>query len=93
MEYRQIIERATNQGLDFSKKHIVIPREENCFSFDGELVFGRIFEDDNILYILKEVETCWGNEKQPFLYRITDSYETWIKGDTLSYKIDFFTVE
>lgn len=92
-EYRQIIQRATQQGIDFSKKHIIIPREENAFVFDGELVFGRIFENDDILYILREVETSWGSEKQPFLYRITDSYETWIQGDMLSYKIEFYTVE
>ena len=92
-EYKQIIKRAAEQGLNFSGKHVIIPREENIFVFDGDLVFGRIFENDDILYILREVETSWGSEKQPFLYRITDSYETWIQGDMLSYKIEFYIVE
>ena len=92
-EYKQIIKQATEQGLDFSNKHIVIPREENSFIFDGELVFGRIFELDDLLYILRDVETEWGSEKQPFLYLIEDTYTTWIQGSTLAYKVEFFTVK
>lgn len=92
-EYEQIIKRATEQGLNFSGKHVVIPREENSLVFDGELVFGRIFEEENLLYILREVETEWGNEKQPFLYLIEDTYTTWIQGGTLAYKVGFFIVK
>lgn len=92
-EYKQIIKRASKQGLDFSGKHVVIPREENYFIFDDELVFGRIFEEEDLLYILREVETEWGNEKQPFLYLIENSYTTWIEGSTLTYKVEFFVVK
>lgn len=93
-EYEQILQRAKEQGLDFDGKDIIIPITENRLMFNGELYFGRVF--DNVAYVIKNVEgqlSEKGYTSEPFIYRLLEHYETWISNDTMLYRIDFYVVE
>lgn len=93
--YLQIIKRAQEQGLNFDNKHILIPLAENKFELDGEACFGRMFNDE-IVYVIQDVDDNFSaNEfvKEPFLYRIVDKYSTYLSNGTMSYLVEFYTVE
>jgi hypothetical protein len=90
-EYEQILQKAKEQGLDFYGKDIIIPITENKLMFNGEMYFGRIFDD--VAYIFRDVEEQHGYVSEPFIYRIVDHYETWITGNPIAYRIDFYVVE
>lgn len=83
-EYEQVLQKAKEQGLDFSNKDIIIPITENKLMFNGEMRFGRIF--DFAAYVLSDVE-------EPFIYRIVDHYDTWVSNGSMLYRIDFYVVE
>ena len=93
-EYEQILQKAKEQGLDFSGKNIVIPIAENKFMFNSETLFGRNF--GSFIYVLRDVEEPLfenGVNWEPFVYRIVDKYETWISNGAMLYRIDFYIVE
>ena len=93
-EYEQILQKAKEQGLDFTDKNIVIPIAENKFMFNGTMCFGRAF--DNLICVLRDVEEPLADRgfiQEPFIYRIVDKYNTWITGGTIAYRIDFYIVE
>ena len=93
-EYEQIIQKAKEQGLDFDGKDIIIPITENKLMFNGDLYFGRVF--DNVAYVFRDVEeplSETGSMSEPFIYRIINRYETWITNGSMFYKINFYVVE
>lgn len=55
-EYEQILERAREQGINLDGKSILIPTEcfENRFTLNGNLCFGRVFENDDKLTLIWE---------------------------------------
>lgn len=93
-EYEQIMQRAKEQGLDFEGKDIIIPITENKLMFNGELYFGRLF--DNVAYVLRDIDEPLvekGFVSEPFIYRLVDHYETWITNGSIGYRIDFYIAE
>jgi hypothetical protein len=95
-EYEQIIKRAKEQKLDFEDKYILIPRDENRFSINGNLCFGRVFEDTEMAVLLRDVEEPYsetGFIKEPFIYRIVDKYKTYLSNGTMFYLVEFYVVE
>lgn len=94
-EYEQIMRKVKEHGLDFNGKHILtFTDRENAFRLDGEFYFGRMFEGDGLLYLLREVEDTWeDNYKEPFLYRIVDKYRTYLPNSLGHYLVEFYVVE
>lgn len=95
-EYEQIIVRAKEQNIDLGDKYILIPRDENSLSLNGTLYFGRIFEDTNIVAILRDVEEPYsetGFIKEPFIYRIVDKYKTYLPNSFGYYLVEFYVIE
>lgn len=93
-EYKEILKKAKEQGLDFEGKDIIIPITENKLMFNGEMRFGRVF--DTIAYVLRDVEEPLfenGSVPEPFIYRLVDHYETWITSNPIAYRIEFYIVE
>ena len=58
-EYEQIIARAKEQNINLEDKLILIPRDENRFSINGDLRFGRVFEDTAMAVILRDTFTYY----------------------------------
>ena len=93
-EYEQILQKAKDQGLDFSGKDIIIPITENKLMFNGEMYFGRVF--DSVAYVFRDVEEPLsenGSISEPFIYRLLEHYETWTTNGTMAYRINFYVVE
>ena len=95
-EYKKIIQRAKEQNLDLNDKYILIPYDENSLSINGNLCFGRIFEDTNMVAVLRDVEEPYsetGFIKEPFIYRIVDKYRTYLPNSFGSYLVEFYVIE
>lgn len=93
-EYEQILQKAKEQSLDFDGKDIIIPIAENKVMLNGEIYFGRVF--DNVAYVLRNIDEPLAEKgfvSEPFIYRLVDHYETWITNGAMAYRIDFYTVE
>lgn len=93
-EYEQIMKQAKEQGLDFDGKDIVIPITENKLMFNGEMRFGRVFDD--VIYVFRDVEEPLSENgfiSEPFIYIISNQYETWVSNGLMLYRIDFYVVE
>jgi hypothetical protein len=95
-EYEQIVARAKEQDIDLEDKYVLIPRDENRFSINGDLCFGRVFEDTEIVVLLRDVEEPYsetGFIKEPFIYRIVDKYRTYLSNGTMAYLVEFYVIE
>lgn len=95
-EYEQIVARAKEQNIDFENKYILIPRDENRFSINGDLRFGRVFEDISMAVILRDVDCQYspnGVIEEPFIYRIVDKYRTYLPNSFGSYLVEFYVIE
>lgn len=95
-EYEQIIVRAKEQNIDLENKYVLIPREENRFSINGDLRFGRVFEDISMAVILRDVDCQYspnGVIEEPFIYRIVDKYKTYLPNSFGHYLVEFYVVE
>lgn len=95
-EYEQIMARAKEQNIDLNDKYILIPRDENRFSINGDLRFGRVFEDTEMAVILRDVDCQYspnGVIEEPFVYRIVDKYKTYLSNGIISYLVEFYIVE
>lgn len=93
--YTQILEKAETQNVNFKDRSILIPLDENRLSINGDLCYGRIF-DNGIVCAMKEVDCPFsenGYTQEPVFYRIVDQYETWISTGDMSQKIQFYTIE
>lgn len=92
--YKQIIKKAKDQGFDWSKKKILIPKDENIMSLNGEEYTGKIFSN-NTICILKYNQTCGNYEEyeEPFIFRIIDQYQTYLSNGTMYFLTNFFIVE
>jgi hypothetical protein len=96
-EYEQIIKRAKEQGINLDDKYILIPgSDENRFRLNGNGCFGRVFEDTEMVVLLRDVEEPYsetGFIKEPFIYRIVDKYKTYLSNGTISYLVEFYVIE
>jgi hypothetical protein len=95
-EYKKIMERAKEQNVDLDDKYILIPYDENSLSINGSLYFGRIFEDTNMVVVLRDVEEPYsetGFIKKPFIYRIVDKYKTYLPNSLGHYLVEFYVIE
>lgn len=95
-EYEQIVARAKEQNIDLADKYILIPRDENRFSINGDLCFGRVFEDTTMAVILRDVDCQYspnGVIEEPFIYRIVDKYKTYLPNSLGHYLVEFYVVE
>lgn len=96
-EYEQIVARAKEQKIDLENKYVLIPgSDENRFSLNGRGCFGRVFEDTEMVVLLRDVdcqysETGW--IKEPFIYRIVDKYRTYLSNNIISYLVEFYVIE
>lgn len=96
-QYEQIIQRAKEQKIDLENKYVLIPSaDENRFYLNGRGCFGRVFEDTEMVVLLRDVdcqysETGW--IKEPFIYRIADKYKTYLSTGTISYLVEFYVIE
>lgn len=96
-EYEQIVARAKEQKIDLENKYVLIPGgDENRFSLNGYGCFGRVFEDTEMVVLLRDVdcqysETGW--IKEPFIYRIVDKYRTYLSNNIISYLVEFYVIE
>ena len=95
-EYEQIIARAKEQNINLDDKYVLIPRSENRCSINGELCFGRIFEDSEMAVLLRDVEEPYAEDgfiKEPFIYRIVDKYHTYLSNGSMYYLVEFYVIE
>lgn len=95
-EYEKILKRAEEQNLDLNGKHILIIYDENRLSINGNLYFGRVFEDTGMVAVLRDVEEPYSDTgfiKQPFIYRIVDKYRTYLPNSLGHYLVVFYVVE
>lgn len=95
-EYEQIVDRAKEQNIDLENKYVLIPRDENRFSINGDVRFGRVFEDAEMAVILRDVDCQYspnGVIEEPFIYRIVDKYKTYLPNSLGYYLVEFYVVE
>lgn len=95
-EYEQIVARAKEQNIDLEDKYVLIPYGENRFSINGDLRFGRVFEDTSIAVILRDVDCQYspnGIIEEPFIYRIVNKYRTYLPNSLGHYLVEFYVVE
>lgn len=95
-EYEQIVARTKEQKIDLEDKYVLIPREENRFSLNGDFCFGRVFEDTEMVVLLRDVEEPYsetGFIKEPFIYRIVDKYYTYLSNSFGHYLVEFYVIE
>ena len=96
-EYEQIRKRLEKEGINLDNKHILVPGvDENRFSLDGSGCFGRIFEDTEMVVVLRNVDCPYspnGWTEEPFVYRIVDKYKTYLPNSLGHYLVEFYVIE
>ena len=92
-EYEQIVARSKEQNIDLENKYILIPYAENRFSINGDLHFGRVFENISMAVILRDVDCQYGVIEEPFIYRIVDKYKTYLSNSFGHYLVEFYVIE
>lgn len=96
-EYNKIVERCTKEGIDLTNKYILVPYcDENQFSVNGDLRFGRVFEDTGLVVILRDVDCQYspnGWIEEPFVYRIVNKYKTYLANSWGHYLVEFYVIE
>ena len=95
-EYKQIVARSKEQNINLENKYILIPRDENSFSINGDLRFGRVFEDISMAVILRDVDCQYSRNgviEEPFIYRIVDKYKTYLPNSFGHYLVEFYVIE
>ena len=95
-QYEQIVVRAKEQNINLEDKYVLIPYEENRFSINGDLRFGRVFEDISMAVILRDVDCQYspnGVIEEPFIYRIVDKYKTYLPNSLGYYLVEFYVIE
>lgn len=95
-QYEQIVVRAKEQNINLENKYVLIPYEENRFSINGDLRFGRVFEDLSLAVILRDVDCQYspnGVIEEPFIYRIVDKYRTYLPNSFGHYLVEFYVIE
>jgi hypothetical protein len=95
-EYEQIVARAKEQNINLEDKYVLIPYEENRCSINGDLRFGRVFEDISMAVILRDVDCQYspnGVIEEPFVYRIVDKYRTYLPNSFGHYLVEFYVIE
>ena len=95
-QYEQIVTRAKEQNINLEDKYVLIPYEENRFSINGDLRFGRVFEDISMAVILRDVDCQYspnGVIEEPFIYRIVDKYHTYLPNSLGHYLVEFYVIE
>ena len=93
--YKQILEKAKEQNIDFDDCKILVPFEENKVYVNGQIYFGRIF-DNGLVGILTDVDCPYsenGYISEPMLYQIVNKYETWISHGAMLCKTEFYTIK
>ena len=77
-------------------QHIVIPIDELRIELDGSVYPGRIFAKEGIIVSLQEIDDNFsetGFIKHPVIWRIMNTYETWLNNGSISYRTEFYVIE
>lgn len=84
------------QGITLQEdEKIIVPRDELYLELNGTSYPGRVFEEEGIIVTLQPVDDNYsetGFANHPVIYRIKNTYETWLSGGAISYRTQFYVV-
>lgn len=90
-------DRLLEQGIILpATEKIVVPKDETSVEIDGVDCPGRVFLGDGLLVTLQPVESNYaetGWDVHPLIWKIKNTYETWLSNGSLAYRVQFYVVE
>lgn len=91
-----ILDRMIEQGITIDPDDkIVIPEDECYVNFNGTKCAGRVFLEEGIIVTLLPFDDTF-NEKEfdnhPCIWKIKDTYETWLSNGFIAHRVQFYVV-
>lgn len=95
--FETILSRMEEQKIALQEgEKIILPLDELYVELDGERYPGRIFTEDGIIVTLQPMDDNFsetGLASHPVIWKIKDTYETWLSSGTIAYCAKFYVVE
>ena len=94
---KTILERMKEQNIALSDNDkIVIPLDDLYVELNGTTYPGRIFPTEGIIVTLHPMDDNFsetGLANHPVIWKIKNTYETWLSSGSISYRTEFYVVE
>lgn len=94
---KTILERMKEQNIALSDNDkIVIPLDDLYVELNGTTYPGRIFPTEGIIVTLQPMDDNFsetGLANHPVIWKIKNTYETWLSSGSISYRTEFYVVE
>lgn len=94
---KTILERMQEQNIALSDNDkIVIPLDDLYVELNGTRYSGRIFKKAEIIVTLQPMDDNFsesGLSYHPVIWKIKNTYETWLSNGSIAYRTEFYVVE
>ena len=94
--FETILNRMKAQGMTLQENEkIIIPRDELYLELNGISCPGRVFHDEGIIVTLQPIDDNYsetGFANHPVIWKIKNTYETWLSNGSISYRTEFYVV-
>ena len=94
--FETILKRMREQEIPLQEgEKIVIPLDELYLELNGEHYPGRIFTEEGIIVTLQPFDDNYsetGFANHPVVWKIKNTYETWLSNGSISYRTEFYIV-
>lgn len=95
--FENVRKRMKEQGYTLQdNEKIVIPHDELYLELNGTTYPGRIFPTEGIIVTLQPMDDNFsetGLANHPVIWKIKNTYETWLSSGSISYRTEFYVVE
>ena len=95
--FESVLERMKEQGMNLQdNEKIVIPHDDLYLELNGTVYPGRVFAAEGIIVTLQPMDDNFsetGLANHPVIWKIKNTYETWLSGGSISYRTEFYIVE
>lgn len=95
--FENVLKRMTEQGYILQDdEKIVIPHDELYLELNGTIYPGRIFLAEGIIVTLQPMDDNFsetGLASHPVIWKIKNTYETWLSSGSIAYRTEFYVVK
>lgn len=94
--FENVLKRMKEQGYILQdNEKIVIPQDELYLELNGIIYPGRIFPAEGIIVTLQPMDDNFsetGLASHPVIWKIKNTYETWLSSGSIAYRTEFYVV-